>query len=142
MEFDWQEAASYYRQQGAPDDQNALVQLLKEVQSEMGGSIPPTLLAPIAEFYGISVNFLQAVIKRIPSLRLSDNHLLEICAGPNCGKHSALAAWAEKQNKSGMTVKFVGCMRMCGKGPNVRLDGQLYHDVTTKQLEQMLRDLT
>ena len=142
MGFDWQEAAAYYRRQGAPSDQNALVQFLKEVQGEMGGSIPPTLLAPIAEFYGITVSFLQAVIKRIPSLRLSDNHLLEICSGPNCGKHSALVAWAEKQNKRGMDVKFVGCMRMCGKGPNVRLDGQLYHGVTIKQLEQMLQDLT
>lgn len=132
---------AYYRRQGAPGDQNALVQMLKEIQQEMGGGIPPACLPMVAEYYGISVSFLQAVIRRIPSLRLQDSHLLEICAGPNCGKHTALAAWAEKQNKRGLTVKFVGCMRLCGKGPNVRLDGRVYHGATVELLEQLIRDL-
>lgn len=132
---------AYYRRQGAPGDQNALVQMLKEIQQEMGGGIPPACLPMVAEYYGISVSFLQAVIRRIPSLRLQDSHVLEICAGPNCGKHTALAAWAEKQNKRGLTVKFVGCMRLCGKGPNVRLDGRVYHGATVELLEQLIRDL-
>ena len=141
MDFDLSEALEYYRQQGAPGEQTALVQLLKEIQQAMGGSIPAGCLAVIAEQYGISVNFLQAVIRRIPSLRLSDSHVLEVCAGPNCGKHHVLAAWAEKQNKKGLTVKFVGCMRSCGKGPNIRLDGQTYNGATIALLEELIQAL-
>ena len=139
--MDFTDILEYYRRQGAPTEQTAMVQLLKEVQKEMGGSIPPACLPIIAESYGITANFLHAVIRRIPSLRLSDSHVLEICGGPNCSKHSALCAWAEKQNKKGLTVKWVSCMRLCGKGPNVRLDGQMYHNATIALLEDLIQRL-
>ena len=40
MSWNMEEALSYYRGQGAPADQNALVGLLKEIQQEQGGGIP------------------------------------------------------------------------------------------------------
>ena len=52
---------------------------------------------------------------------------MELCAGPNCGKSSSLADYAEEIVPKGVTVKRVGCMRLCGKGPNLRWDGKLYH---------------
>ena len=133
------EAISYYKSQGAPGDQNALVNLLKEVQQESGGSVPPGSLAEISQGLGIKPTFLEAVIRRIPSLRVSDVHCLEMCAGPNCGKHAALAAFAEQlQKEKRFALKFVPCMRMCGKGPNIRWDGRLYHRAD----ENLLRNLT
>ena len=139
MPWNLEEAVSYYKQQGAPQDQSALLGLLREVQAENSGGIPRGALGYIADAYKIKDSFLLALIRRIPSLRVSDVHCLEMCAGPNCGKHTALAAFAENlQKEKGFQLKFVPCMRMCGKGPNIRWDGKLYHGAD----ETLLRKLT
>ena len=133
------EMLDYYKRQGAPSDQTALVNLLKEIQSEHG-AVPRWAVGQIAEAYGIKESFILAVIKRIPSLRLQDTHLLQLCAGPNCGKHTALAAEAEKLCKlKGVELKYMGCQRMCGKGPNIRFDGKLYHKATIELLQELLK---
>lgn len=133
-----QEMLEYYRRQGAPGDQTALVNLLKEIQQEQG-AVPRWAVAQIAESYQIKESFLLAVVKRIPSLRLQDTHILELCAGPNCGKHTQLAAAAEKLCKlKGVELKFVGCQRMCGKGPNIKYDGKRYHKATEELLKELL----
>lgn len=126
MAWNLEEALNYYRCQGAPGDQNALIALLKEIQKE-NGSIPAVIPAVIAQFYGIRESLVLALIRRIPSLRLSGGHCMELCAGPNCGKSTFLADFAEDTAPPGVTVKRVGCMRLCGKGPNLRWDGKLYH---------------
>ena len=133
------EMLDYYRRQGAPGDQTALVGLLKELQQTYG-AVPKWAVAEIAEEYKIKESFILAVVKRIPSLRLQDTHLLQLCAGPNCGKHTALAAEAEKLCKQkGITLKYMGCQRMCGKGPNIRFDGKLYHKATVELLQELLK---
>ena len=134
-----EEILAYYRKQGAPGDQTALVSLLKEVQAQYG-AVPQWAVGKIAEHYGIKESFILAVVKRIPSLRLENTHLLELCAGPNCGKHTALAAAAEKLCKEkGVTLKYMGCQRMCGKGPNIKYDGKLYHKATEALIEELLK---
>ena len=133
------EMLDYYRRQGAPGDQTALVGLLKELQQAYG-AVPKWAVTEIAENYKIKESFILAVVKRIPSLRLQDTHLLQLCAGPNCGKHTALAAEAEKLCKlKGIELKFMGCQRMCGKGPNIRYDGKLYHKATVELLKELMK---
>ena len=133
------EMLDYYRRQGAPGDQTALVNLLKELQ-QTHGAVPKWAVAEIAEYYKIKESFILAVVKRIPSLRLQDTHLLEVCAGPNCGKHTTLAAEAEKLCKlKGVELKYMGCQRMCGKGPNIKFDGKLYHKATVELLQELLK---
>ena len=139
MSWSLEEAISYYQNQGAPGDQSAVISMLREIQRENGG-IPVYVLAEIAGAYGVKESFLHAIIKRIPSLRLADTHCLELCAGPNCGKRAELAAFAEKLRDAApgkFTVKYVPCMRMCGKGPNIKWDGKLYHQAS----EALLRGL-
>ena len=126
MAWNLEEALDYYRRQGAPGDQNALITLLKEIQKE-NGCIPAGAPVKIAEYYGIKEPLGLALIRRIPSLRLSGGHCMELCAGPNCGKSGFLADFAEQTAPEGVTVKRAGCMRLCGKGPNLRWDGKLYH---------------
>ncbi len=137
MDWNLQEALAYYKKQGAPQDQNALVSLLKEIQETLG-QIPKPMLGDIAAEYGIRESLLLAIIRRLPKLRLADTHLLELCAGPNCSKNKSLAAAAEKLcSGKNVTLKFVPCMRMCGKGPNLKWDGTLYHQAS----EALLREL-
>ena len=138
MKWSQEEAVAYYKKQGAPSDQSALTALLFEIQSNSGGSIPAYLIPQIAGELGTKEGVLLALIRRIPRLRLGDTHLLEICAGPNCGRHTALAAAAEKLADDKITLRFIPCQRLCGKGPNIRWDGRLYH----KADEKLLRELT
>ena len=140
MAWNLEEAITYYKKQGAPRDQTALVGLLREIQIENNGSIPNNLLKTVADHYDIKESFILAVVKRIPSLRLGNSHCLELCSGPNCGKYIKLAEYAESLQKSSgsFTLKFVPCMRMCGKGPNLKWDGTLYH----KADEALIKKLT
>lgn len=142
MNWNLEEAILYYKKQGAPADQSAVIALLREVQQEHGGSIPQYLLAPIAEGLGTKEALLNAIIRRIPSLRLANTHLLELCSGPNCGRHTALASLAESlcRGKT-VTLKYVPCMRMCGKGPNIRFDGKLYHKADEALLRELIQAL-
>ena len=143
MDWNLEEAVAYYQRQGAPKDQATLTALLKEVQQENSGSIPMAAVVQIAQHYEVRESFLLAIIKRIPSLRLGSMHCLELCAGPNCGKQTALAAGAEKLHTAAgkqFTLKFVPCMRMCGKGPNVKWDGTLYHKADEALLRKLLKD--
>ena len=140
MAWNLEEAMEYYKKQGAPRDQSALVNLLREIQLESSGSIPFHVLSTLSESYEVKESFLQAVIKRIPSLRLSNSHCMELCAGPNCGKHVHLAQYAESLQKStgSFTLKFVPCMRMCGKGPNLKWDGTLYHQANETVIDNLI----
>lgn len=134
-----EEAAAYWRAQGAPGDQSALMGFLQELQAEHGGKVPTSSLPRAAELLNTKESFLFAVIRRFPSLRLAEGHTLEVCGGPNCGKAKTLALCAEKlQKERGFTLRFVPCMRLCGKGPNIKWDGTLHHGAT----EDLLKDLT
>ena len=143
MPWNIEEAISYYRKLGAPKDQSALILLLKEIQQEHGSSIPGYMVNRIADSYEIKDSLLLAIIKRIPSLQIKDQYLLEICAGPNCGKHTTLSVCAEslqKQANNKFQLKHVPCMRMCGKGPNIKWNGKVYHNADERLLKQLLTD--
>ena len=137
-----EEAISYYKHQGAPGDQTALVSLLKEIARDHGGSIPTYLVATVAEKLQTKETFLLAVIRRIPSLRLKEQHELALCAGPNCGKHVKLQEEAEKLAKaSGAAFRLLPCQRQCGKGPNLRFDGKLYHKADLSLIQNLLESI-
>lgn len=138
-----EEAIRYYRSLGAPGDQSALVSLLREIQQEHSG-IPWYILPRLAEELEIKESFLLAVIRRIPSLRLKDQHCLELCAGPNCGKMGKLIDFVEKTygaKPEKFTLKYVPCMRLCGKGPNIRWDGKLYHGADETLVRRLIEDI-
>ena len=138
-----EEAVVYYKKQGAPGDQSALVSLLREVQSESGGGIPKGLLMSLGQLLGVKESYLLAVVRRIPSLRIADTHVLELCGGPNCSKRARLADFVEKTYGSkpkGFEVRYVPCMRMCGKGPNIRWDGQLYNGADEALIRRLIAE--
>lgn len=141
MDWNLQEAMDYYKKQGAPGDQSAVLNLLREVQRECGGSIPRSALAEIGAGYGVKEGLFLALIKRIPGLRLGDGHTLEICGGPNCGKRADLLRIAERLCKGkNVAIKTVPCMRQCGKGPNIKWDGVLYHGADEAQLKHLIEN--
>ena len=151
MDSSWtlQEAISYFQSQGAPGQQDALVSLLREVQAENGGVIPDAALAEIAAAYHLKESYLSAIVKRYPSLRTAAApHRLEVCGGPNCARQNSarLRAWIEDtyQVKSGgisqagkFSYRISGCLKHCGRGPNVKWDGEILEHAD----ETLLRSL-
>ena len=136
-----QELIAHYKAMGAPNDQTALTELLRQLQKENAGTIPEPILEPVALQLGVKKTFLLAIIRRFPSLRLSDQHTLELCSGPNCSKRAALAAYIEKTYGTKpvkFQLRYVNCMRQCGKGPNIRWDGTLYNHADEKLLSQLI----
>ena len=134
------EIIEYYRRQGAPGDQQAVIALLRELQTLYGGSIPKWVPETVAEKLGTKPGLLLALIRRIPSLRLGEGHLMELCAGPNCGKHAHLLKLAEElaKGRTDVTVKTIPCQRLCGKGPNLRYDGTLHHKADEALIRKLL----
>ena len=134
------ELVEYYRRQGAPGDQQAVIALLRELQSLYGGSIPKWVPQTVAEKLGTKPGLLLALIRRIPSLRLGEGHLMELCAGRNCGKHTHLLKLAEElaKGRTDVSVKTIPCQRLCGKDPNIRFDGQLHHKADEALIRKLL----
>lgn len=142
MEWNLEEALAFYKKQGAPGDQTACLNFLKEVQKEQG-AIPGWMITRAAEAWNTKAGLLLALVRRIPSLRLADSHLLEVCAGPNCGKRTEIADFVEKtygREPKGFTFRFCGCMRQCAKGPNIRWDGKVYHGATVELVKRLIEE--
>lgn len=128
------EMIEYYRSQGAPEDQQMLIALMREAQEAEGGVLSQALIENVARAYGIKQPMLQALIRRVPSLRCeSVPHRLEVCG--TCRAGAKLRDFVERTYgiKSGSDNKTLGfayrvtlCMKNCKNGPSVRWDGKLY----------------
>lgn len=152
METDWNltEAIEYYRAQNAPQDQQALIALLREVQTENGGSIPACALEEITARLDIRPAVLTAILKRCPGLRThAAPHSLELCAGPRCQKRECarLHSFIEKNyqvksgeisTKGGFSYRLTGCMKNCAHGPSLKWDGKLYSRATPDLLRSLI----
>lgn len=131
---DVREMIEYYRGQGAPQDQQMLIALLREAQDASGGVLTREGIETIAQAYGTNVTLLQAMIKRVPGLRFEATpHRLEICG--SCKAGAKLRAFVERtygvksgfgNEAAGFSYHVTPCMKNCGKGPSIRWDGKLY----------------
>ena len=127
-----------YREQGAPQDQQMLIALLREIQDQSGGVLSEEALEAVAQAYEIRQTLLLALIRRVPSLRLQQApHRLELCV--SCPKGRELRAWVERTWRikpgdccpsAGFCYRTVPCLHNCANGPSLRWDGQLYSNAT------------
>ena len=127
------ELISHYRELVAPEEQQILIMLLKEVQQLFGGVLPSFALHEVAEAYHLKSSLLQALTRRIPSLRTENApHRLEICK--TCRQSASLAEEIEHEyevrsggisKSGGFSYHVTGCMKNCKNGPSIRWDGTL-----------------
>ena len=128
------EIIEYYRGQGAPQDQQMLIALLREVQEDMGGVLSWSALQEIADSLGMKNTLLQALIRRVPSLRMENAaHRLEICGTCRAGARLRDAIERTYGVKSGEICEAAGfsyhvtpCMKNCKNGPSIKWDGTLH----------------
>ena len=147
LEPELQEIIEAYRARGAARDQNELVQLLREAQAVYGGVLPQAALDDIAAALGLKRTFLDAVLKRYPSIKTeAARHTLAVCCGKNCAKRDALADFVREEYgvhpggvaKAGFRFQAAGCMKNCGRGPCVRWDGTVYTGMTPESLRALI----
>ena len=145
-----QEIVTYYKNQGAPGDQVALLSCLREAQQACGGMLDSAAQAQIAALLGVKPSYLQAVAKRISDLKLSGAaHTLTVCTGVNCTrKGSEIRRYLEQElgaqpDKTFLGGKWMyrtaGCQRACRTAPNVRIDGELITGITLDALKKRLQ---
>ena len=138
----------YYREQGAPQDQQMLIALLRECQEMEGGALTAQTLAAVAQGCGVKESMLAALIRRVPSLRMADApHRLDMCM--TCPKGRELRAWVEKTwnvqsgqacTAAGFTYHAVPCMKNCPNGPSIRWDGVLYSRATQELIRSLIEN--
>jgi len=139
------EMLDYYRSQGAPNDQQMLIALLKEAQESDGGVLKNHTLSGIAEAYDLKPSVLMALIRRISSLRYEDvPHSLEVCRTCKC--NPAIRDYIENEigigsgsasRELGFSYRLVNCMKNCKNGPSIKWDGVLYSHATIDLLKKL-----
>nr|WP_297175585.1 NAD(P)H-dependent oxidoreductase subunit E [uncultured Agathobaculum sp.] len=143
------ELMEVYRSRGVARDQNELVQMLREAQMLCGGVIPQKALEEIAQKLEIKMTFIDAVLKRYASIKVSSaRHLLTICGDRKCIKGAQLADFIEREycvrpggiSQAGFRYRVAGCMKACGKGPCIKWDGKLYTDMTVDRLRHIVSE--
>ena len=141
------ELIDYYREQGAPGDQQMLIWLLREIQEQRGGVLDAEALGAVCAAYGLKENMLMALIRRVPSLRLSSvPNRLEVCG--TCPKGRALRAFIEDNwqlksgsacEKAGFSYHVTGCMKNCKNGPSIRWNGVLYSHADEELVRRLIQ---
>ena len=144
----FRDALNYYREQGAPGDQQMLAALLREVQEADGGVLRPERVEAIARCYETPPALLNALIRRVPTLRTAEAaHRLEMCQ--TCRKNRELAAFVRREydvesggisRQGGFAFQLVNCMKNCKAGPSIRWDGKLYPHADEALLRQLVEN--
>ena len=141
------ELIEQYRLQDAPEDQQILIMLLKDVQQLCGGVLPTYALNTIADAYQLKLPLLHALIRRISALHSEDApHSLELCG--TCREGRQLAAFIEETYRiksgecsktGGFSYRITGCMKNCKCGPSARWDGHLISRANCELIENLIR---
>ena len=127
------EIIAYYQGQGAPQDQQMLIALLREAQDEMGGVLSQAVIEDIAQAMGMKSTMLLALIRRVPSLRMENAaHRLEVCGTCRAGaklRDEIEHTYGVKSGAAcgaGFSYHVTHCMKNCKNGPSIKWDGVLH----------------
>ena len=143
--MDLQKLFEVYREQGVPQDQQMLIALMRDAQQLDGGALRQETLDRIASELSVPGSILNAIIRRIPMLRMADApHRLDMCGG--CDGAQELIEDIRRVyqvDKDGVSMKgrFVlrvtGCLKRCGLGPAIRWDGKTYDEADVELIRQL-----
>ena len=140
------EMIEYYRGQGAPQDQQMLIALLREAQEADDGLLLQNTMEAIAKAYGLKSTMLQALVRLVPDLRMeSAAHRLEVCG--TCRAGAKLREDIERiygvrsggcSEKGGFVYRVTPCMKNCRNGPSIRWDGRLHSHADMKLIRALI----
>lgn len=143
------EILDYYRGLPERSSQEAIVEMLRELQ-DIHGCISPYMLEQAAVAAGVRDSMVQAICKRYPSLKTAPyNHEIILCTGRNCASKGSITVMDELKKRLGVgkngisedgtvCLKTRNCLKNCRKAPNVMVDGRLCSGLDA---EGILREL-
>ena len=144
---DIRELIQYYSGQGAPQDQQMIIALLREAQETDGGVLSAKTLSQIAAAYAMKETMLTALIRRVPGLRAEDApHRLQICG--TCRAGAKLRDFVERTygvksggvSAAGFAYQVTPCMKNCKNGPSIRWDGALYSGADEALIRSLIEE--
>ncbi len=143
------QAAEYYaglRGRAAALSQEDLVAFLREIQA-IYGHLPDQALETAAAVTGWKLPAMEKLIRLYPSLKRQQAlHEIVVCCGGRCGQANAPLLARLEQGIAALPAGTVrlrtqNCFKQCGKGPNIQLDGVLYHRCDAEKVDRMLQKL-
>ena len=144
---DRRELIEYYREQGAPQDQQMIIALLRQMQDMDGGMLRAQSLAQIASAYGMKETMLTAIIRRVPGIRCEDApHRLQICSTCRAGARlrdfveTTYAVKSGAVSAAGFAYQVTPCMKNCKNGPSIRWDGELHSRADEKLIRRLIEE--
>lgn len=120
---------------------------------ESFGYITKERKAQIAKALDIGLPTLSVFIKRIPSLKEADiKHHIVVCSGPRCDARNSIHVIKAVQDFLGLkpgqiskdhrfSLEAQNCMKHCGFGPNMKIDGVIYDHMTPEKVKEVLSAL-
>ncbi len=146
------EIFDYYSRQANPSQQDNVVAMLREIQNLLG-CVPKGVQEQAAQAVGTKPAVISLLVQRFPSLTSAAyNHRLTVCTGQRCGAQNSqeVISFLRKElavNKEGFsqdgTVFFCtqNCLKQCGKGPNLLLDGVLHSAMNLQKARELVDKL-
>lgn len=137
IDIQTKEILKYYHDLTDRSSQDTIVEMLRELQ-EVHGCISPAVRELAAQAAGVKASMVQAIVKRMPSLKQSPYvHEIILCTGGRCSSKGNLDLLTEVRQKLGVNgdgiskdgkvcLKTRACLKNCRTAPNVVIDGCLY----------------
>jgi NADH:ubiquinone oxidoreductase subunit E len=139
--------------EGRDDPSGALVPSLRALQRALGW-VSPEALREIARRLGVAVDDAAnladyfAMVRTPPAAR----HTVEVCVNASCrrqGSEAVLARFGERLGVEPGQVSADGafalvdiiCLRRCGSGPSIRVDGEIRDGFPADAVDALLADL-
>lgn len=145
---EFQDAAHYYQTLNPPCDQTTLVEFLRETQ-DIFGCIPNDAKEVIASIMQVKPGLIDTLIRLYPSLS-SQTYQEEIilCTGSTCSSKNSAVLLKQLEKKLGIRsgevtadgrylLRTQKCFKQCGQGPNLKIGDRMYHQVTSKLIDDL-----
>lgn len=132
-------------QEGAKD-------AIKSCQEEFG-CVSQDHQSQIAEAFELKENIIKAIIKFMPSIKESKvKYEIVCCTGPRCANNGSMEVIKTVQKMLGIRfdqttsdgnicLRSQNCFRQCKFGPNIMINGKLYHNIDKIKVEKIIKEI-
>ena len=140
---------AYYEKDSSLSRSELVIAMLTELQ-EVSGFLSRDIQMKVAQTAGVNPGYVAAVIKNLPNLHAKPfHHEIKICISDRCKSKGGTELLKKLQKllkirpgqvtRDGrflLTTEY--CMHNCMHGPNVKIDGVLYQNVTADTIDTLL----
>lgn len=145
-----QDILAYYEKDSSLSQSELVISMLTELQ-EVCGFLSKNIQAKAAQTAGVNPGYVAAIIKSLPNLHEKPfRHEIKVCISDRCKSKGGTDLLKKLQKllkvrpgqvtRDGrflLTTEY--CMHNCMHGPNIKVDGVLYQNVTADTIDELLK---